>query len=530
MFVPVLYYSLTTPFALIDDYVHSTLSSRLDSAASFFAWFNMQFCDLGAAAARYRPYWELYTAVMWKVLGANAAAHHSVQWVLHFGAVFLFAATLRCFYPRASLCDSIYRLLPVALMVYLWVFFPNSPASRLGPQEVHTVFFLGLCNWTAALAISDWRSKHILRTSPLSTLTRYVLFCIGYVGLTLSKETNIALSFWLLISYLIYGCYLAKRIGWLASTMSSTPLILVFLVAVSKIYSTYAISGVGYNTSLDITLAPKHAGFILMMLFRTDTSAVIAVGFMVLFATLLRKFILGLKERHLSNELVFVLFSVGQFTMMFIVLCASWAVTLRYWYPLVPVFSLLLAFSAKFLIEATEVWYRRRYVAGALILFGAFFVACNYHNFLLQTIVQHSLRSGEDRLVEHIFSLVDQGEYVVVERTGNEYEHVLIDHIGPFHRRFHGRPGFTVHVEKPEIGRRYFLVTRDTLSEYENATTITARYDYLLLSLAYEVAKVLQLGREPFVQVDGGVSYFGDGAGHWNVYGVRSGDEGAAGA
>ena len=60
LFVPVLYYSLTTPFALIDDYVHSTLSSRLDSAASFFAWFNMQFCDLGAAAARYRPYWELY--------------------------------------------------------------------------------------------------------------------------------------------------------------------------------------------------------------------------------------------------------------------------------------------------------------------------------------------------------------------------------------------------------------------------------------------------------------------------------------
>ena len=101
--------------------------------------------------------------------------------------------------------------------------------------------------------------------------------------------------------------------------------------------------------------------------------------------------------------------------------------------------------------------------------------------------------------------------------------------VGPFHTRFHGRAGFTVHVERPEIGRRYFLVTRDDLPEYEKPMTITSQYDYLLLSLSYEVSKVLQLGREPFVQVDGGVWYFGDRAGRWNIYGVRSGSEGPAG-
>ena len=45
-------------------------------------------------------------------------------------------------------------LLPVGMLAYLWLFFPNVPAARLGPQEVYTVFFLGLCAWMGALLLT----------------------------------------------------------------------------------------------------------------------------------------------------------------------------------------------------------------------------------------------------------------------------------------------------------------------------------------------------------------------------------------
>ena len=151
LFIPVLYYSLTTPFALVDDYGMCYYVEFLDHASRFSNWFQKQVVDF--SYGRYRPVFDLYNMATWKVFGANPWLHHLARWILHFGAIACFAAAYLRF--RSEKNDEIYRipetrgsyfhLIPLAILVYVWLFFPNSPASRLGPQEVYTVFFLGLC-------------------------------------------------------------------------------------------------------------------------------------------------------------------------------------------------------------------------------------------------------------------------------------------------------------------------------------------------------------------------------------------------
>ena len=533
LLAPILYYSLTTPFGLIDDFSTSTLASRLDSATSFFTWFEMRFCDFSATERRYRPYWELYGAATWNVLGANAAAHHLARWALHFGAVLLFVAALRCFYlPRIAsrdVADVTYRLLPAALMVYVWVFFPNFPVARLGPLEVHTVLFLGLCNWMAAFEISRLRKQARSSQIPGPKVIQYVLFCVGYVGLTLSKETNIGLSLWLITCYFALVLYVARGGAWRASLMISVPMVVVFLVSLSKIYAAYGTSGVGYESSFNAMSSLYNATFVLRWLSQMDTSALITAGFVMLCATLLSAMFISMRRRRLGGEFVFMLFLAGQFAAMFIMISASWAVTLRYWYPLIPVLSLLLAFAAKLLMEVLDDRRSRKWMTYAVVVFVVFFVSGNYYNFALQTLIQHSVRHVEDQVIEHIFELVAEGEHVVVENTGKEDENALLRLVGPFHERFHGRTGFTVHAEAPDGGDDYVLVTRKNLPDYEKVMTMTSRQEYLLLALAHKVAKVVQFGREPFVQVDGGVSYDSGRPVRWNIYDMQRPNAGMEG-
>ena len=136
LFLPVLYYSLTTPFGLVDDFGDWAFIRILDSPGQFFQWFDDEFLNLGANSDRFRPFWEFYDAVSWKTFGATAWLHHLARWIFHFGAVFAFGAAFLCFVRNGQSAQStaswFVRLLPLAVLAYVWLFFPNQPASRLG--------------------------------------------------------------------------------------------------------------------------------------------------------------------------------------------------------------------------------------------------------------------------------------------------------------------------------------------------------------------------------------------------------------
>ncbi len=74
LYLPVFYYSLTTPFALVDDYFLGQRITLLDDPARLLRWLQATFVPgvngdfLDPQGRRYTPVWEFYGAVVGKVL------------------------------------------------------------------------------------------------------------------------------------------------------------------------------------------------------------------------------------------------------------------------------------------------------------------------------------------------------------------------------------------------------------------------------------------------------------------------------
>ena len=376
-------------------------------------------------------------AVAWKFFGPASWLHHLSRWVFHLAAVPLFVAAFLCVVRdgreaagsggtgTAADCGRPHlpMLLPPIVLVYVWIFFPNAPAIRLDVPEVDTVLFLGLCNLAFALLLVDRHEGGI--RSERATRWLHGLFHLGCIGLSLSKEVNVAPLLWMSIAY---GALLYVKGGrsW-KTLLGAAPLALLFLFTLDRVLEASSRGqGVGYGHSWSIGRTLANEKKLRTELFQVETSLAVTAGLAVLAAALL----LAVTSRILrsaaggarpGSDLLFVLFLLGQFASLYAVLSMSWAVALRYWYPLVPCFAALLAFGARFLLLAAGGASKAlgRAAAVGLIGFVLFFVSVNYHDFLYQTIGQHSQRGVDERLIATITRFLDEGETVdVLAKTG----------------------------------------------------------------------------------------------------------------
>ena len=577
LLLPVFYYSFATPFALVDDYSHWGWVFIVDSFSEFYNWFNRRFLELGPAAGevnyRHRPLWEFYQAVSWKVLGPVPWLHYLARWLTHFAAVFLFAAALFRFLPAnaaagkradtptddagrkermARLYRAALRLLPLALLLYLWLFFPNSPASRLDTQEIFTALFLGLCTYAMALMLlrgdgddADaapgqppttprrtilWGIGLRINLPPLTagrrTALLYGLFLFSVLGLGLAKEVNIGVFLWMLLFY--YGLVLYRaarrtdaagrpfRIGPLRLTLTRAdgwkllaglPVAVVFAHTLNRVYYLYIASGFA-NEGVTGELVAANSTWILEGLFQTATSPLIAAGLALLAAVLLLSVIRRAIRRRFDRRMAFILLLLGQFAALCLTLAASPWEALRYWYGLIPVLALLLAFGAQYGLEgaAGRRWptaYRslnltqltprlpspRLLTAAGLAAFILFFVLANYYNFLYQTVVQHSTRHGEAQLFAQIDQLQAEGEYVQVAHfaRGEILSHALDYYplLPALHQSLLAeRPGYAGTLLSAEIGRvqeeGYQALTARLGGARELAANVIDYYQYYL--------------------------------------------------
>ena len=519
LFIPVLYYSLTTPFALVDDYGMCYYVEFLDNSKRFINWFNKQVVNFNYG--RYRPFFDLYNMVTWKIFGPNPWLHHLARWMLHFGAVFSFSAAYLSFsrnkqtdYYEAPGGESTkYQLLPLAILVYVWLFFPNSPASRLGPQEVYTVFFLGLCNWMIALLILMENKQ----PRPSSTVLKYVVLYIAYLGLSISKEVNISIMLWILVfNYIL----LFRGISW-KIIFGGLPLILIFLFTLEKIYIASHSSHYGV-APVTLEFIMKNSVWLYRELLQIKTSPYITIGFLILISSLLLWIIVRIVKRDLSSEFLFILFLLGQFASFYIILCTSWAQVLRYWYIILPLFSTLLAFGAKFILKtASQQTGLTKYPAIIILsCFLVFFIGCNYYNFLLQTIAQHSLRHAESKLISEISLLHDQGQYIQILKSKKDPEAELVSHLIAYYRRFSPRfygKEYKIHTtQPPDTEQSHYIVTMHKQpGNLKIHMTITGQEEYRLLSYAYNISGLLQQKR-PYLSKDAGVHLLGKY--QWIIY------------
>ena len=535
LFLPTLYYSLTTPFGLVDDYHSSLYASVFDSVGRFdpAAWSSVR------NPARHRPFWDFQQAVAWTVFGPVPWLHHLARWLTVAGAVFAFTAAFSAFPSAAPTgrgpASAFLRLLPRALLVHLWVFFPNQPAARLVSDEVNTVFFMGLCTWMTARMLVR-RDRKGAPEAPGSMWPTHGLFVLGCVGLLWSKEVNVAVALWMLIFY----C--APLLKGMDRTRIAGGLVLAAVV----VHTARTVSGLweagGYGTApLTPQLALDNARWIAAGLFQVDTSPVIFAGLAVLSA-LLPIFVAGRagedigralgdederagrserdgggdgpgvevqvvaragRRMRFSSELLFVLFLLGQFASLYLVLCTSWTQAPRYWYSLVPVFTALVAFSAKFMLEffapsaGVSVRPPRAQLAAACALAGfvLFFIGCNYSNALLQTVVQHRARHTEKALLAEITRLLDRGRHVQVMdfAEGDELMQSILVYYRWFLPRFEGRK-YDIHDIRTPVPSNYAGEPRYWVAHGADNLPLPhdAVNDYPLLSRARDVAAVLQ--------------------------------------
>lgn len=548
LFLPALYYTLTTPFALIDDYAMSKVfMGIMDSREEFFRWLtDLTYRD---GEYRHRPFWEFYNAATWHVLGPVPWLHHLARWVIHFGAVFAFGAALLSFMPGHKGRDGvgawgIGRLLPLATLAYLWIFFPNQPAARLAPPGVYMALFLGLCTWMTALMLLRAGKEERRR----SALLVHGVFYLSCVGLAWSRESNAAPLLWLVICYYVVLLIDAARrnrseqspvqVGesrfagvlrmlqrvnrWKA--LGGLLLILLFVYSASQVIEGY-IQGGHYVPQLTPELFIRNVAWICYGLFQIGTSPVITVGLLLLGLPLALIAVRRAVKREFNSEIIFALFLAGQFVVLYLALSISAVPNLRYWYIIIPIFTTLLAFSVKFGLEFLEdgrderlaKFIRRPFkavpprplAAWALSGFIAFFICCNYYNFLYQTVVQHSIRNDEAELLAAVAGLHNRGEYVQVPLDPGRHKETLVgitEYFGAFRPRFYGEE-YDIHRDPPQESERPYYTVR-LVDEVSGDLT----EDYRLLAYARDVSRVLQIGA-PYLVRDGAVVVV-----RWEIY------------
>lgn len=522
LYLPAIYYSLTTPLAPGGDDAEWWRIHIVTSWSRLGDWLFENFLSFDAARSRHNVLYDIYTALAWRVFGPVSWLHHLTQQAVHFGGVIMFAAAFIRFTPPHPL--PLYRFLPLALFLYLWLFFPNVPSARIATTEPWTVLFMGLCVWMLARQLTENAA-----TRRRSRLITYGLFCLGYLGLALSKETNLAALLWLLLAW--YGL-----IGWQAlrrrpanggpaaaaaagslrwPLLGGLPLILIFL---HTFVNVYLVAGQAeYGTA---PLTPQLLGgnflWLLGELFQWETSRIITAGLILLTAALLAGVARKAWRQEWRDELFFVLLLLGLFGSMFLMLGTSFLPALRYWYPLLPLFAILLAFGAKFGLEwagkagglAGRV--SRPAVVALLAGFILFFVAGNYYNFLYQTIAQNFLRHAETQLTTEITRRHDAGQDIRLaadEIIPMVYVREYYDSFLPYFYGIRYSIG-TEPAPETAAGETYYIVNYDDVRSGDNPPP-----GYRLLTYARQLATAAQ-GKPPYWELDAGVGI----SLRWQIY------------
>ena len=521
LYIPVLYYLLDMIIGLVEN--SAWQARHFDSASAFLNWLQTNFWDFNNNTGRYKPFMEFWNGLIWKLFS-------SVDWVIYLSRFILLVVAISFFaaaFMRISKqADNRQGIIPILLLVYLFLFFPNIPIMRFEAVELYTILFLGLCNWAMAamLVAKKFHAKH------------KALFYLGFLGLVLSKEINVApglfiLAFWWTLT-IAKGSLRQNWKGGVVLTLALLAAIIGVKIAleVSTAQATYYATNMPINERFHM-----NALAILSELFQYQTSVVITTVFIFLLIALVIGLAVRMARRRFNGELAFIFLLIGEFISLFLILSLSYGVTLRYWSPLIPLLAALAAFGIKFLLEAVKHQkFFYKCVAAASAIFISYFVAINYYNFLYRPTSFHSARNTEEELLTEIANLLHDGQYV----QAATYDLIATDPAATFHpyekaeelgnllapqtydKYFSNSPYGRISVVPPEdVQQPYYLaiMLNKPNSIMETQAHLASQSDYGILNYAGKVAGFLQ-GKSPFTSRSWNVYPLGQY--YWTIYAV----------
>ena len=515
LMIPALLYSLDTPIGLFERFPEN--ADKFDSAGTFFG---SLITGLIEAQYLFRPLFYFWNGLAWKLFGELAWPYHLIQWLAWFGAVAFFIAAFRRIVDASPTQVAGYlRIIPVVLLAYLWLFFPTPVVVRVACMEPFAMFFLGLCNWAAALMLT-------CRKGGRSERKHHVLFCLGFLGLVFSKEVLVAPGLWLLICY--WGFVIAEGIS-VKRLLAGSTLTLTLFIVIYKLNDSLGLARKTndwfYSSKPMLDRFRENTTDILHGLFQYETSAVITTVFIILLLMLAFAVIVKIAKREFNRELAFIFLVLGEFISMFLLLSIQYGSTLRYWAILIPCFSMLLAFAASFLLEvARRCKACANGAAFALVTFIVFFVSANYYNFLYQVIIQHSARSADDSLIAEVVELLEDGKYVQVKPSDLVYEQIPLLRSSYNYKTLWPNSAYgwdSIKKVPPKNPLQpYYIVDIMGQPGYVSLDThieLAGRTDYGILDLSHKIASFIQ-GKAPHRRIDWGMNHLGDY--RWVVHAV----------
>ena len=525
LYFPFLYYVSSIPYAFSHDLYDVSSIDILDSWDSFYGYIFSMLTP--TASGRFRPFHDLYNAVMWKAFGLTLWLHVTARFILYFGAIYASTAAFLCLFLQSGImnnqsrkigiriCSAAHLTLPIVVLIGIWLFFPNNPAVRPGPQEVYTVFFLSVCNYMIACALVRDGERR-------TTFKDYCIFCLSFSGLCWSKEVNIAPA---LCIGLFYGTLLLRQ----GQVLRSVPLALVFSWTLLKVYLASTITGIGYEQTTTADMFIQNSVNLFQHLFLLETSYQITSVFLIFIVLSLSYAVVKIaKKRRLDRQSSFVFLLLGEGGSMYLMLCCTWNATnaLRYWYPLIPILTMLFAIGSKFFLDVARGYSKAFIYASTLfqISFVLYFVSINYYNFLWQAAVYIRTYQIDKSFILEVDRLASEGHCVQVERKGEFRVEMLLNYFHEFRPRYYEDKGYEVRdgrspdevqkltyssplrrsVPPCQPDRPYQVVEYQDLPDLDVHAVFDDRgNDYKLLSWSSKIARALQQA-PPYLRQDAG--------------------------
>ncbi|MCX5841167.1 MAG: hypothetical protein NTY16_06900, partial [Deltaproteobacteria bacterium] len=433
LLLPALWYSLHTPFALVDDYGISCIIEWM--YGGFGSWLKLTF--LGDAGGRYRPIFELYNFLSWLSFGPRPALHHAARWLMQFVSFYFIIKTLIVF-TRDTGTEYVYRrdgnaidaFLLMLTAAYIFLLFPNQPSARLGPQEVYTVFFLTLAN----LSLAQMFIRRFNENSSDIKWGSIWMLVVSCIGLSMSKEVNVVL---LVLFLAIVSILFTRKKNSSRFFVVFGSLLLILLFTITRVHA--AAKGASYGVApLSWDLVHSNALWIGKSLFQTTTSPWLTLVFMSILIFQFFALLNSLRPKNVSSgEGFFILILYGELIILFFTFSTSWAQVIRYWYPLVPILAMLMAFGIKqVLIRVKSIPSLKTVIRPGIMLFLLFFALVNYHNFLMQYAIQHNARQVEKKMLDRVTERIRSGDKFVIHYDSSTPEIEMMAHAQIYFTRF----------------------------------------------------------------------------------------------
>ena len=531
LFFPAMLYSLNTPIGLVERYW--PLADMIGDKGIFAYYLKTRFIFTDTERlewfTRFQPFFDVWHGLIWNWFGDDGYFHHLNRLLFTLGtAAFLIAAfrriarlPLAADAPYQTNYNLLHEVIPVALLAYVWLFFPNPSFAMIEYVELYGAFFISVCNYGVALMLTA-RGGY----------KSHALFFLGFLGLLFSKETNVALACWLLVFYwalVIVKDFSVKKLLAAVALTAAIPVVLwriTIAVEISELKGgAYFLSNVPIFDRFS-----ENASTILIGLFQYETSAAISAAFVFLLLALVVAQSLKFRKRKFDGEFAFIFLLLGEFASMFLALSISYDAQSRHWSVLIPVLASLLAFSAKFLLNVAK---RDRAFSNctaiALTIFAAFFVSANYYNFLYQHIIQHSARNLDDLVILEVASLLNKGEYILANPTDWEMEQLRSLNTPYNHQKFWPNSPYgndSIHKVPPSNPQRSYYIL-DFMGEpcangvHGVHANLIARTDYAILSYAARLSGFLQ-GEAPHTTIDGNPGLSALGKYRWVIYAISN--------